>query len=159
MHLDQRFLYDNQQDVEDAVSQTIISLIEKVSLIKSLPRPVLRAYVVSTIRNTPLNHVRYKQRRCMQGVPLDDALMKTIPDASQDVEASVLNDDSVAHMEAMIEKPNEREAELLRQRYFLDLSDQEITKVWNVKPETVRKAIYRARKHLMALYAKEGDFS
>lgn len=95
----------------------------------------------------------------MQGVPLDDALMKTIPDASQDVEASVLNDDSVAHMEAMIEKPNEREAELLRQRYFLDLSDQEITKVWNVKPETVRKAIYRARKHLMALYAKEGDFS
>ena len=51
--------YHLQQDAcEEVVQESLVRLIQKVSLLRKMPEPVLASYIVSTTRNTAIDYFK-----------------------------------------------------------------------------------------------------
>lgn len=151
-----RKVLGSSQDVEDVISDACLALSCKISLLKAMTRPVLCAYVVSTIRNTAINHAIKQQREKNHTVDLGDEWFAQMPDSAQITGGECFRDEAITRMECAIAKLSEREASILNMRYYQEMDDREIARLMGAKPETIRKAIYRARKRLLAIYEKGG---
>ena len=51
---------------------------------------------------------------------------------------------------------SERERDILKYRYLLDMGDEEIARVLGIKPSSVRMYLTRARKNAFAIFDSEG---
>mgnify|MGYP004476518213 FL=1 len=106
------------QECEDAVQESLLKLMSRIELLRTLEEPVLTSYVVTTVRNTAINILR-RQKRDAQNITL----------FTESVEESIIEPDSIIDIimgreakrslrEAIDElEPNERL--LLEGKYFL----------------------------------------
>ena len=80
------------QECEDAVQESLLKLMSRIELLRTLEEPVLTSYVVTTVRNTAINILRRQKR---------DA--QNITSFTESVEGSIIEHDSIL----WIEKPRE----------------------------------------------------
>ena len=59
-------------DAEEIVQDSLVNLIKKVTTLKQLERCTLVAYIVSTVRNTAINHLRKAGRIKLAETDIDD---------------------------------------------------------------------------------------
>ena len=95
------------RECEDAVQESLLKLMSRIELLRTLEEPVLTSYVVTTVRNTAINILRRQKR---------DA--QNITSFTESVEESIIEPDSI------IEASNPVPAPLLGHRCR---SSQEIT--------------------------------
>lgn len=55
------------QECEDAVQESLLKLMSRIELLRTLEEPVLTSYVVTTVRNTAINILR-RQKRDAQNI-------------------------------------------------------------------------------------------
>lgn len=132
----------HEQDAEDAVHQAFLSIIEHLGKISVVNCPKTRAWVVIIVERKALDIVRTKSRH--PKAEFDDATIGlTIP---------LQSDDSLAN--AMARLPaHYREALLLR--YDIGYNVRDIAQMLNIKPGSVQKLLYRAKKALEQLLEEE----
>ena len=108
------------------------------------PERSLKALLYQMVRNTALNHVRYRRRHAADA--LDDALPApaTEPAPDADLDASALE----AHVRAWIDELPERRREAFVLSRFAGLSHVEIAAAMNLAPKTVNNHIVLALQHL-----------
>ncbi len=140
------------QDLDDIVNDACIALIRKISLLRTLDCNILRAYIISTVRNTALNYLR-KQKHAW--VDYGDEIIANIPSPEPGVEGGLLREAAINELMAGIEKLSELDQDVLRMKYIDDLSDKEIGAILGMKYETVRSRLSRARKRAYKIM-KEG---
>lgn len=134
----------NPHDADDAVETAMLKLINRIDLLRGCNRASLRSYLVSCAKNAAIDRMRRDAR--LQGF----GDVSEVPDAAdaETAEAGLLRaDEAEAMAEALLRLPD-RERELLRMKYYEELSDREIARLLGINSGSVRTYLTRARRKL-----------
>ncbi len=128
----------NETDAEDAVQQAFLSIIEnfdKISKNSKIDCPKTKAFCVIVLERKALDILRERTRHPETELSDDAAGIGIREDLKMDLE------NAVASLPAKY-----RQYILLR--YDMGFNVKEISEILGEKPDTVRKALYRARQRL-----------
>lgn len=145
----------NKELAEDAVSAVFVKLIDKITTIMEIDRGTLRAYVISAAKNSALNLAEKNARAKTASMSLCGETENGYP-SSDDVEYSVLRQETVRRMADALECLRPRDREILRMRYYDEMPDEEIAEVIGTKASTVRMCLTRARNRLLRVCKERG---
>ncbi|MEG1844559.1 MAG: sigma-70 family RNA polymerase sigma factor [Clostridia bacterium] len=142
-----KVLHD-RHDVEDAIGETCLRLIEKVEVLRQLECCKLTAYVVSSIRNVSIN-LAIKHARNDAHVFLTDEedLREAEARADTHPEAHVLQVAQKDELKRALMRLPEKERMILVMKYVDGLDDAQIAAVLRISPGSVRTYLTRARRH------------
>lgn len=147
-----------QQDAcEDVVQESLVKLIQKVSLLREMPQPVLAAYIVSTTRNTAFDYTRRRSRQNARVCSLDDEALSACleansPPLDNQIEAVELR----ARLSSVLEEISKDDRVLLEGKYILQYSDEVLAEMLNCKANSIRMKLTRARRRALELMKTEG---
>ena len=144
-----QILHDSQR-AEDAVSDALLSLIKKISLLRSLDCNKLRSYIVITVKHTAINHFNRGKR---ESLTLDADIEDLA--GGRAVDERLLSQAGIEQVKNAICSLPPREKDVMLMKYFRELSDEEIAREMGVRPVSVRVHLSRARKHLEAALGRE----
>lgn len=140
---------ENNADAEDAVSESCISFIKKIALLRGMDRRALKAYIVTTVKNNSLLIAQRKKKY----VGLEH--LDTVVSSSPAPDEQLMQNCSIEQLKAALEKLDETDRMILRMRYFQKFSDEEIGKATGLKNPSVRARLTRARGKLYRLLREE----
>lgn len=146
----------NVSDTQDAIAQIMLNILPRSNDIKTLERYKLRAHIISTVKNVALTILARRKRE--RQLPYDDDETGYTETASaEDANLSGIADaDALAR--ALAKLP-ERERQALYMKYSAEWTDAEIAQALNVRPDSVRVILSRARQHARAILESEGTYS
>ncbi len=157
-------IYDllcHEKDTQDVMQDVAEKMIRHPDRWRDLSPPKQVAYMVQTARNTALNYLRHRKvEHAHIACSLDeddrdiDALLIRV--------ASVVDLDRLADMDLLrsaLENLAPREQDLLKGKYWLGLTDRELSEIAGCQPASVRTLLSRARKRLKHELerSKDGD--
>ena len=126
----------NEQDAEDALQEAFLTVVQKWDFYSSLDKDAMKAALTVITRSRSVNILR-KRRETAD----PELIERTLPGDEISMTAGLILEEAMAAL-----PPKQREILLLR---FADgFSLREIAEMLDEKPETVRKALYRARKQV-----------
>lgn len=144
----------NREDQQDIVQDSILKLIENTDSLREKERCVLGAYIVYTVRNTAIDHLRHKS--------VEKAHVELLDDGDEEPEAASLPLDELAALKerdirigALLEKLRDDDRMLLIGKYILEYSDRELAAQLNCKPASIRMKLTRARRRALALFVSD----
>ena len=136
-------------DVEDIVSDSCTALIMNIDKIRGMERNVLRAYIVTTVRNTAIDFCRKQQRKNARFLYVDDEVTSQMS-VNESTEKKVLLREELRLIKQALDILPEHERDILRLKYQKGLKDNEIAEKVGIAESSIRKYVERARKHLKA---------
>lgn len=138
-------LLHNSHDAEDAVEAAMLKLIDRMELLRGCNRASLRSYLISCAKNAAIDRLRRSSRQ----YSFDDVQAKidAIPD-EREVDAGLLRASQASAMADALLRLPERERELLRMKYYEELSDREIAEILGIRAGSIRTCLMRARRKL-----------
>ena len=138
---------------EDIVSESIVALLGKVDVLRTMNPAALRVYLVTTVRNTAFSHFRRTKRIDAYHLRVSDETIACLPEQLPPAQQNELAD-VIRAMHSM----NERDQAVLKMKYFYGLDNDEIARAMHLSPESIRQILSRARKRLKAIiHAEEAD--
>ncbi|MDL2205633.1 sigma-70 family RNA polymerase sigma factor [Eubacteriales bacterium OttesenSCG-928-N13] len=140
---------------EDMVSDACIALIAKIKTLRSLDPCKLRAYVVSTIRNTCLNYIKKRDRQAKYMFWDSEELITNVESDEPDTLDLMVQSVEIASLKTALKLLPERQCTLLQLKYYDRLSDQEIGDLLSINSNSVRSALTTARRNLVKLMEQE----
>lgn len=111
--------------VEDIVSDSLVALMEKIDLLRTLTEEQERAYVLAVVRNTAMDELRRKQRQRGRFLRDGDEALALYPDPTA-LEEKVLMRETMAAVRRAIAELPEKEQQVLRLKVLENRTDAEI---------------------------------
>lgn len=148
-----RMLHDTWA-AEDVVQATVEKLIDKVKELRIKERDHLVNYIISASRNTAKNYLRDHGR--YETLPFDEET--DLPDREHSGDAMDLRlimENDLDILARIWPRLDERSRFLLEGRYLLGKTTLELAQELNIKPDSVRMALTRARKKAYQLMMDE----
>ena len=146
----------NAHDAEDIVSDSCEKMIKNADEMKRLSGYKLPRYIVSVVRNTAIDYVRKRNRQNGYYFLTDDEnSYADVQDDRMNVEADLLHAESITTLKQALAQLDEKDFEILRMKYYLELSDREIAEKFGIQPASVRMGLSRARKKLKCIMEVE----
>ena len=133
---------------EDLMQDTIVKLIDKVELLKTMDSKRLSAYVVTSAKNQARDYLRKAAR---SEVDLFEDMEDTIPDGLE-LEDFVIRLDITERMAEIWPNLPEDTRELLERKYILGQDNEEIARIFDIRPASVRMKLTRARQQILHYY-------
>ena len=143
---------------EDIVQDSIVKLIQHISVIRTKERCVLASYIVSTVRNCSIDYLRKQGRveKYFTGVEVDDGFIDGSEILSLDDYLAIK--ERQAKLFDIWPKLSEADQTALRAKYILEYTDAEIANLLGCKESSVRTKLSRARKRAFRLLSQlEGE--
>ncbi|MEG0322281.1 MAG: sigma-70 family RNA polymerase sigma factor [Oscillospiraceae bacterium] len=157
----QRLMYNeickivrNPWNTEDVMQSTLIKLIDKISTLRSRSRDQLVNYIISACKNTAYNYVR--DHAHPQESPFEDYLnTASIDQDGHTLELRLMKREELDCLARAWPKLDERTRRLLEGYYILEKPMTALASELDIKPESVRMALTRARKKAYNLLEEE----
>ena len=148
--------YSSEQvDVEDIVSDSIIALIKRIDQLRNMERNALHLYIVSTVRNTAINHFRKERVISAHVFQVEDEIVNQIA-AQEGIERKIVLRDELLTTIKIIHALPYNERTVLRMKCLEGLSNSDIAEATGLAQESIRKYLSRAREKIRnALYEME----
>ncbi len=140
------------QAAEDAVSDSLLALANKISLLRAFECNKLRSYVVITVRHTAISRLNKRGREQLPG----DTALEEIAGTDR-VDARLLEQAGIEGIKTAIRALPPREKDLMLMKYFREMTEEEIARETGLKPVSVRVHLSRARKRLARLLQERGE--
>lgn len=135
---------------EDVVQETILKLVGKYDLLRTLDTQGLSAYVSVATRNTAYSYLRKRSAEASIFLPWT-ADLERIPIQEPEIEEVLtLKDETQDFFRIWMELPDE-DRFLLESKYILRQSDLELAKVLGCKSDSVRMKLTRVRRKVLKL--------
>ena len=159
MYYEINHIIDDCWLAEDVMQSTIVKLINNIETIRHLPTRKLVNYLISACKNTALNELRnkYRHNETLVGDWYDIISENTCYEDNP--EFYVLKDEEFDILAQLWDKLDERSKYLLRGRYILNLTYDELARELHVKPESIRMALTRARRSALSHLEKTNYFN
>ena len=150
-----RQAYDILRDhgeAEDAVQDTLIKLIGRMAALRAIPQGQLLPYAVIAAKSTAIDRWR---RRKKERVGASEDFAEGWSAAPEEQLGAFIDMERVDLLSRGLEKLPQRDRDILMYRYILEMSDEEIAGLLNIKPGSVRMCLSRARKNAFAVLEAE----
>lgn len=141
------------EDREDLVQETIIRLMNNISVLRQLNRYKIAKYISLTVKSAYLDNEKIKKKDAL--LFFDDANLEAIMIEQPHMAAS---NQIIAASHAVSRLKKELPARdwlVLDAKYILGLSQEEISNLIGVAPDSVRMVLYRARKKAKLILENE----
>lgn len=135
---------------QDAVSDALVALMKKISVLRGLECNKLKAYVIITVKHAAIAILRRHQRE-----PLTETGEFVEISAPDRTDGRLLERDGVERIKDFIRRLPPQEKQIMLMRYFRDMTEEEIGREMGLKTVSVRVHLSRARKKLGQLMAGE----
>ena len=145
----------DQCDPEDVVQTSLVKLIEKVSLLRSLDERPRVNYIITTVKHTAISALREMKPDKLNSLDDEDWSEDRQLYADGSLEEAVFRRENVGRMASVWCQLDSRSQYLLQARYFLDMKQEEIAAELHIKPDSVRMEMSRARKKVRELLAEK----
>lgn len=143
----------NVEDCEDIVQSAMIRLIKNCTTLMRLDEPALVKYISVTVHTTSIKHYTKKQSWQSKVISIDDDDLPDIPDIRPPIEEMLCSAESKEEFREAWRTLDDPERLILEQKYFLRLSDEEMSRIYDCKPASVRVKISRAKKDIYVVLA------
>ena len=147
---------NNNETVEDIVSESCIALIRHMDQLKEMEKAAIRSYIVITVRNKAIDGFRKQSLRKKVFVAMDENTINKMTEPNAFDRKLNLRHEMDAVKEAIAVLPAEEQS-VLRLKFFQHLSDKEIAAQMEITENRVRVLIRRARKQLKKMLYGEGE--
>jgi len=144
--------------VDDLINESFIQLIGKIDVLRSLDENKRTSYLVYTIKNTSINYLRKasgKTAKLYYG--MEDDPIESLPDDNALVEEINLAKEIYEELAKAIGQLSDRDRHLLYNKYNLELSDNEISKIMNIPVNNIREYLTRARRRAYSILSKRKE--
>ena len=139
---------------DDIVQESLVKLIEKISILRGLEYCKVSAYIVKTVRNTALNEYRKSKIRCKYLEPMPEE-EPVDPTSLEDMHQVLFQKH---RLNAVWNQLSEDEKLLLESKPFLGLTDSEVAEILVCSADSIRMKRTRARRHAIELILQlEGE--
>lgn len=157
-HTVQKYI-SNPSDREDVVQTAVVRLIEKIGILRTFERCTLAGYIVSTVRNTSINHLKAKERENRRLKTTEDGDIDILPDHAYSLQSLAAFVEDKVQVSAMWDMLSDEERFLLEGKYIFDYTDRELAAQLGCKPNSIRMKLTRARRVAVKKLAdnKKGD--
>ena len=147
----QQYFHSDQHEMEDAISDAIIRVMNNFTTIRTLPCNKTASYIVKIVRSVCNDRLRKlsRQRSDLHLWDAEDNLVEV-----EDVSASneiVFSRFFAIDLLHSFEQLNEREKQLIRLRHIDGMDYEDIALILGIKGTTARTAVSRALRHLEEL--------
>ena len=151
MYFEIKNIVKDSWQTEDVLQTTLLRLINNLDTLRTLPTRKLVNYIVTASKHTALTHVRNSSRHPAVTAPdWFDIPDETSKESSP--EHYVLKREEFDQLAKVWMQLDERSRYLLQSRYILNQSYSDIAVELQIKPESVRMALTRARRLALSLY-------
>lgn len=140
-------IVNDPQTAEDMVSEACISLIANIDTLRKLNSCKIKAYIVTTIRNTSLDFVRKRNRQNQKNFLSGDDGNFSIPDQER-IDDDLIRRAEISAIRIAMKKMQASERELLQMKYFDMKTDAEIAQKMHIQSNSVRYYLTKARRSL-----------
>lgn len=120
----------NTADCEDIVQNAMISLIKNCATLMCLDEPALVKYISITVRTTSIKYYAQKEAWQSRVISLDDEDIPDMPDTCPPIEEMLCSTESMEEFRQAWRGLADSERLLLEQKYFLSLSDDELSQIY-----------------------------
>lgn len=135
---------------EDVAQSTLVKLIDKIDKLKSLDEPHRINYIITACKHAALNELRSRSRHPMFSIDENWDADSGVH-AVRSMELNFIHEEDLRHMAQVWGDLDPRSQYVLEARYILEKSDAEIADALEVKPDSVRMLLTRARKKVYDL--------
>lgn len=135
-------------EVEEIVQESLVSLIEKVDLLQTLPRDRLVNYLISTARYT--GYAFFRKKRKVEEIPIeeDETVLFDKGAFQNGLDELMIQKMESEQLYQVWLRLRKRDQLILNMKYILDQSNEEIAEVLGVKPGSIRMLLTRAKRNL-----------
>lgn len=138
---------------DDIFQTVIVQLINNIDTLRPMPAKVLTSYIATSARNAALTYIRNISRR--KEILADEFDNSNVDDDhDSDPEVILLKSEEINSFAKIWDELDDKTKFLLSSRYILEKSYAEIASDLNVKPESARMALTRARRAALTLSKK-----
>lgn len=138
---------------DDIFQTVIVQLINNIDTLRPMPAKVLTSYIATSARNAALTYIRNISRR--KEILADEFDNSNVDDDhDSDPEVILLKSEEINSFAKIWDELDDKTKFLLSSRYILEKGYAEIASDLNVKPESARMALTRARRAALALSKK-----
>lgn len=147
----------NKEDTEDAINNACIALIKKISLLRTFGCNVLSSYIVSTIEHVCINLANKRNRESVYAFKAADETISNIPADDKSPDDILIAAGESDTLYKAILALSDKERSMMQMKYFDGMSDVEIAKVFDIKHDSIRVYLLRARRHLKDILKEWND--
>lgn len=149
MYRKARSILKNHAEAEDAVEAAMLRILDRVPVLRACDAASLRSYLLTCARNAAIDRLRRDSK-------LDRFLgaqeeIAALPDGAPAVDAALIRREQIAAVAAALKRLPDAERELLKMKYFDEMSDAEIARLLGINRDSLRSRVNRARRKLGAL--------
>ena len=148
----------NSKDLDDLTNDTFVKLIEKILIIRNLSCHKLTTYIVYTAKTVAIDYIKHRDvinKHTFYGDKND--LAEDLPDDSIGFEEILNHQMDVELLCQAIQNLPEAKKDILYYKYFLDMKDAEIAKLYGISTNSVPQYLKRARNAAKKLIEKGAD--
>lgn len=145
-----RKLIHDRWDADDVFQTTLEKLIAHVDTLRDMEPKRLVSYVVTAARHNAISHLRRSEKDAGLSVD-DDWFDGSALQGGPSAEEAVLGREQARRMAELWPQLGEKARYLLEARYILGMSTQEIADSLQLRADTVKVQLSRARKQARAL--------
>ena len=140
----------NMSIAQELVSDTYVALMNNFNRYNDLSEEQLKAMLLTISDHLTINYLKKHSKiniLSLHNENIDKNIEETeICDTSINVEKMVISKITVKEIEKIIEELDPIYSEILKLKLYVGLSNSEISKILNLKPQTIRKRFERAKK-------------
>lgn len=145
-------LHDHSE-AEDTVHDVLVKLMDRIPMLKTIPESLLLPYALTATKTTAID--RWRSRNKVH-VGVNDCISDYEGSVTEEHEKAFINMEQVDLLSRGLGRLSERDRDILKYRYLMDMSDEEIAGILGIKPGSVRMYLTRARKNAFAIFDSEG---
>lgn len=133
---------------EDILHDSIVRLIDKIPLLRSLDNRRQINYLVTTVRNQAKNYFRAKQKELFSSLDSSPHVINSALLDDTEVEEKVFWKLQAEKLKIIWPNLSESTKQILERKYILGQSDDEIANAFDIKTNSVRMKLVRARREI-----------
>lgn len=133
-------------DIEDVISDAVVKLMEKVDLLRQIDESKRLPYAVTTVRHMAFRRLRQENRLELLDFDALDALLP--PQEAESADDKILKEQRSARLRELFASIPTEDRLLLEEKYILLWPDEEIAKLFGIRPNSVRMRLTRAKRRV-----------
>ena len=149
-------LKTNDDDISDLIQDVFVKLIEKISLLQSFHVNILNSYVHVAAKNIALDYIKLRNKKSDMTYFGEDDVIESIGDENNLPDELYIIREEQENLYKILKQLSEKNKLLLQLKYFYEMSDKDIAKIFDISPDSVRIYISRARQTAYKLF-KESE--
>ena len=149
MYRKARSILKSHADAEDAVEAAMLRILDHIPTLRKCNAASQRSYLIACARNAAIDRLRRDSRFDRFGDVQER--LSVLPDEAPPTDALLIRSEQIQAIAAALKRLEPGMRELLRMKYFDEMSDAEIAQLLGVNRDSLRSRVNRARRKLGAL--------